>query len=91
LATAFAPIVPPPDAVLGHDRLAEFLGQLLRDDAPGDVGRAARGEGDDGADRLGRPFLRGGEAGSQRQRRDERQGETMLASFHFRVSPLVES
>jgi hypothetical protein len=57
-------------AVLDEDGLAEVLGELLRDDAPDDVGAAAGREADEHTDRLGWVLLGGGgaarESGQQR-------------------------
>src|SRR5213592_1012713 len=50
-------------AVLHQHRLLERVAQVLRDDAPGDVGARAGSERDDDADRLGWVVLREGGAG----------------------------
>ena len=51
-------VVPAPGLVLDHERLAERRGQVLGGGTGDNVDGAARGDGDNHADRLGRPSLR---------------------------------
>ncbi len=61
-------------AVLDHEGLARRLRELLRDDAPGDIGAAAGREADDKLDRMVRIF-RLGVARSRRETNRQRQAE----------------
>ena len=58
--------------VVDHHRLAQRLGELLSDDARGDVGAAAGGEGDHHADGLRRVALRVCDSGREHECGGER-------------------
>lgn len=72
-------------AVLDNDRLSELEAELLEHDARDDVGRASRGERDDGAERLLRPRL-GLHDGGRNAKAD--QGDQNRSEGHRR-SPLL--
>jgi len=70
-------------AVLDHHRLAEFRGELLRQDARHQIAVGAGRQRHHDADRAGRIGLRRGEAGARHKHQSERDNSALHCHLHL--------